>query len=430
MKSISKFSPLVIFIDALDEADERQAIEIVADFNDLMAGLKKEPDTALRICFACRHYPQIDLGEGSTLSVEDFNGGDIALVTRAKTAALSVLAEAQQKELRYEIVTRSNGVFQWASLVVDEAKLSKFRGTSFRAIIQNIQQVPADLFHLHEPLLQNERGRTQTLKLFQWILFSKEPLSLPQLQHMLSLAQRMVETSIELYTRSGNFIETNDLQRAITSLSKGLVEVGDSSTVDFVHQSVTDYLLSGELLALEGLEHGSSAQRAHIQISRSCLKYLAMEEVDTFLAANDEYTAEQLITIFPLVEYTWKWFSVHLVEAQGRGVTEMDGHDHRDLIQLLDFPQESQFFTTLYERRQVLGSVYRSTGSGFTDEVTHYTSYRRNSVYEVQLALEDAWSWPHEGTTLAHVLVMLDLQPLLWQLLSVSHLSVNAVDRQ
>lgn len=134
LKSISKFSPLVIFIDALDEAGERQSIEIVGNFNDLMAGLKTEPDTALRICFACRHYPQIDLGEESTLSVEDFNGGDIALVTRAKTAALSVLTEAQQKELRYEIVTRSNGVFQWASLVVDEAKLSKFRGTSFRAV--------------------------------------------------------------------------------------------------------------------------------------------------------------------------------------------------------------------------------------------------------------------------------------------------------
>ena len=287
----AKTLPMRIYIDALDECGQDPAISLVEFFSRVA--------DSVAICFACRHYPIISLEEaGIEISVEQKNAPDIdTYITRRIRAA--VQNEKSATSIRRELIERSAGNFQWVVLVTPRVIQSYRNGKPLSDICTLIRRLPSELASLYEEIVRGAEpdDMRQALHLFQWICFTFRPLTLSELREATALDIHSPHTSLKESRTSGQYAETDeDMEKRVISLSQGLVEVethGSERIVQFVHQSVMDFLLQqGFHLLFEQLPDeplkGSIIARGHFLISRACIKYISMDEVSAFrLPAKD-----------------------------------------------------------------------------------------------------------------------------------------------
>ncbi|ATZ45321.1 hypothetical protein BCIN_01g01220 [Botrytis cinerea B05.10] len=125
---IAHSQPVVLFVDALDEAGDDNARMLIDYFDDMKKRVSQDGDGgSLRICVACRHYPNVSLSEGFEVNVENNNMSDIAFFVNAQLDARirnwnkdRVTTEGREN-IEAAIVNKSLGVFQWVKLVVPMA---------------------------------------------------------------------------------------------------------------------------------------------------------------------------------------------------------------------------------------------------------------------------------------------------------------------
>lgn len=163
-------------------------------------------------------------------------------------------------------------------------------------MLDMIEKTPTELDTLYADALQrvDEEERAEMTKLFQWICYSTQPLSLDETRHILAMKTHPDFNSIGELKRSVDFPETRkDAQSAIKHLSRGLIEVKshtftpnsashsslqptvETETVEFIRESVSDFFRRGGFSVLLPPEPNSSATGlGHFHISRSCLKLL------------------------------------------------------------------------------------------------------------------------------------------------------------
>ena len=267
--------PMRIYIDALDECGEDLATELVEFFRFFAAPIS--------ICFSCRHYPFVALEGGNEVCVEQENKQDIESYINEKID-IHVQRVAIARVIRDEMVSRSNGNFQWVVVVLPRVlKLHKSR-KSLLTIQTMIRNIPAELNELYTNLLRffDEYERVQSLRLLQWISFAYRPLTLSQLRFALVASADTTYKSLRECRNSELYVDTDeDMERIVCDLSKGLAEVSarrSSRIVQFVHQSVRDFLLERGFQILDGSSAGTAVGRGHFWLSRSCVRYLLMEE--------------------------------------------------------------------------------------------------------------------------------------------------------
>lgn len=291
---ISKTHSIILLVDALDEAGETEARQIVEDLKQLMARPNNGSDDCggLRVCFSCRHYPQISLDGGKTLVVEDGNNDDIQKVITTQIDGAGRMDASEKEKIKSDIISASKGSFQWASLVCDTIIRRREKGSSFEAAFETMRHAPKDLDLLYTALIElremdDEEGeRLEILKVFQWVLFAREPLNPRELQHALALDCNMTETSISEYQGSRGFTDDADFEIRVQNLSRGLIMFRShphSKCTEFIHQSVSDFLLRKGLRLLACSTALESHRLAHDQLSRSCLKYFVMKEIAHFV---------------------------------------------------------------------------------------------------------------------------------------------------
>src|SRR5262249_24481330 len=78
--------PACLFIDALDECGEEDAVGLVREFKLLLQGLPPAR-SHFRICFACRHYPILDLDFEFEICLERENERDISTYVQVQLSA-------------------------------------------------------------------------------------------------------------------------------------------------------------------------------------------------------------------------------------------------------------------------------------------------------------------------------------------------------
>lgn len=241
------------------------------------------------------------------------------------------LPEDARESIKQDIVAKSGGVFQWAVLVVGKVQELTMRGTSTKLIQKRIHETPSELQALYANLLRDVDDQAQTVKLFQWVLFF-EALNLNQLRHALAIDISVPYKSVAEIEAEDTWAESlEQLERTVRDLSKVLVEmIGDDKNcgekkVQFIHQSVSDYPLTS---GLDALKHhnlsGSQCSLGHFQISRSCLRYLALQE-----AFDDDSD-----TALPLLNYARDNLMHHL------RYVEREGIDQRDVLGLLSWLED------------------------------------------------------------------------------------------
>ncbi|KAL6894722.1 hypothetical protein GGI43DRAFT_424618 [Trichoderma evansii] len=170
------------FIDALDECDEQQVMDLVEYFEDLAEDCTKI-GVRLQICFSSRHYPYIDVRLGIRLALEDQDGhaGDLNNYIESN---LRIKDPSIVEELRPKMLEKAAGVFLWVVLVVDILNKENRRGRL--ALKKRLAETPSGLSELFKDLLRRDNENMEELLLcILWILYAKRPLRPDEYYHAL-----------------------------------------------------------------------------------------------------------------------------------------------------------------------------------------------------------------------------------------------------
>ena len=125
---------------------------------------------------------------------------------------------------------------------------------------------------------------------------------------------------------SGIITNSNEeMKRRVKSLSCGLAEIREhhhTEIVQFIHQSVNDFLVDDGLKVLLGNSWQSMSLAigsAHHQLSRSCIRYIDMKEIRQWESEGwDERTK------FPFLVYAIKSWLPHAEIAHSKGISVAD----------------------------------------------------------------------------------------------------------
>ncbi|KAL8364666.1 hypothetical protein RB595_003784 [Gaeumannomyces hyphopodioides] len=344
--------PVWLFVDALDECGEQNAVGLVEWFQSL---LQSSPSLGLqfRVCFTCRHYPILALEDGAfEICLEHQNREDISTYVRNQ---LSTFSKRTSPTIPALITARAQGVFMWARLVVKQTLDLERDGEPLGVIEAAIRSIPEDLDALYRTLLQNMGSGS--LKLIQWICFSTRPLTTDELQWAMAVDPNGTHKSLDECQRSDDFITNDKIDRRIKALSRGLAEIvpsSDAQVVQFIHQSVKDFFVETGLSFLDSST--SVIGMAHHRLSKICIRYLAMEEI----GQSTSYGRRD----FPFLHYATTSWAAHARQSDVRGV------HHEDILECFAWPSTALVELWVY--------IYGILG-------------------------EYCWNRPPKGTSLVHV---------------------------
>ncbi|KAM6529647.1 hypothetical protein FALCPG4_007776 [Fusarium falciforme] len=316
--NVLRTRPVWLFVDALDECGKENAVKLVEDFESM---LQRPPSSDLkrfRICFTCRHYPILNLDGVFEVCVEKENRKDISTFVQDK---LSSFRGRTLSTIPDVIVKRADGVFMWARLMVKQVLDLEREGIGLKKIEAVILSVPQELDALYRDLIRNMGS--DSLKLIEWICFATRPLSLDELRWALVIEVDCLHQSLYECQSAGDYTSDDErMQRRVQTLSRGLAEVtSDGKVVQFIHQSVKDFFVEKGLSALdENAKTDLVVGIAHHRLSRTCIRYLAMEEIGRS-ASHKPYS---LRSKFPFLHYATTSWVVHTKQSDARSIPQED----------------------------------------------------------------------------------------------------------
>ena len=315
--------PVRLYVDALDESGEAVAVQLVEQFQGLAAKASCA-GYSLGVCFSCRHYPIIALDD-FTICVETENSADIQAYVYQRLRANS-LEERKAKLLAVEVLERANGVFQWITLVLPEVIRECRRGKRIEVVQSHIRRLPIKLHDLYGTILAgiSDDERLESLKLMRWICFALRPLSLREMRHAMVVDPDTSYITLRECLDTESYVATDeDMRMRILDLSKGLAEIRvheEHDFVQFVHESVKDFLVQDGLQRLEGNGLGSTIGRANLQLAWTCIRYFSMDEIvsvwkDDLDTNYPRAAAQQIVSMYPLIHYATVSWVPHTVQA-------------------------------------------------------------------------------------------------------------------
>ncbi|EJT69113.1 hypothetical protein GGTG_13381 [Gaeumannomyces tritici R3-111a-1] len=313
LPNVLKTRPVWLFVDALDECGEQNAVDLAEWFESL---LRNRPSLGLqfRVCFTCRHYPILALDGAFEVCLEDENRNDISAYVRDR---LSTFNKQTLSTIHALITNHAQGVFMWARLVVRQVLDLDREGKGPGAIEAAIRSTPPALDELYRKLI--EGMAPDSLNLIQWIGLSARPLTTDELPWAMAVDPDGTHKSLDECWRSDDFITNDRMDRRIKSLSRGLAEIvpsSDAQVVQFIHQSVKDFVEKG--LSADGNSTSADATigMAHHRLFKTCIRYLAMKEI----GQSTNYERRD----FPFLHYATTSWVAHARQSDVRGVRQED----------------------------------------------------------------------------------------------------------
>ncbi|KAL3469228.1 ankyrin [Aspergillus californicus] len=342
---------VTIFADALDEAGREPAQELAEYFHEINARAI-QAKAAVKICISCRHYPFPASVPGIEICVEEHNRADIATYINDKLRlewidANDPLDKVTWTTLKDDLIKQAKGVFQWARIITPLIKHMAQDGNSPQHVRDWLHQVPPVLEGVYEYIFRHvisSKDRVQSFLLFQWVCLAERPLSVTEMRYALAARDARIKPYRKRFHETVNFIQKDKhMKQRVKGLSGGLAEVVTTSSgaegVQVTHQSVNDFLRVkglGVLAQLAGatectiMDHNNTLRKSQAMLYRSCLVYLATEDIP-LAGLNDSYTlAEQnrklLLDKSPFLDYATINIFVHAEKAQGEraGVIEQE----------------------------------------------------------------------------------------------------------
>ncbi|KAF5583056.1 ankyrin 3 [Fusarium subglutinans] len=343
-------SPVVVFIDALDECDESEIRSMVSSFKSL-GNLSATEGISFQVCLASRHYPHITMPKKIELVLEAQEGHEQDIVSYLDSE-LEIGDSKLAQEVRAQIKEKASGVFMWVVLVSGILQ-QKYDKGHIHTLKQTLREIPGDLHRLFRDILtRDDTNKDELLLCIQWVLFARSPLKPEQLyfairSHLECATYKWDRDEIGLDT-VGNFI---------LSSSKGLAEVTRTKkdpTVQFIHESVRDFLLKDDGLRVILLESSvTPSAESHEQLKKCCLEYMQyyMEDNGTPESDSKDDLSRACIVAdseFPFLRYAVQNVLYHANEAEDGNI---DQTKFLETFQLAKWIQHNNVFQDKFVRR-------------------------------------------------------------------------------
>ncbi|KAK5088796.1 hypothetical protein LTR05_003018 [Lithohypha guttulata] len=261
---------LCVFIDALDEGDDKDVRALIAFLEDLTDDMDSMP--ALRVCLSSRHYPHITIKKGLSLVVEKQRDHDCDIETYVRRKLL-VADDTNASDLQVAVCRKSASIFLWVVLVIPILNHMHDQGKSVGDMMRYLESLPKDLEGLFAEILARDTDELRScVSLLQWVLYASRPLTAVELYLAIQHSWARPEDD-EI-----SIPQDAPLSRYLLNSSRGLLEYTKSEpqTIQFIHETVREFLVGTSGLAqvdpaLKDNLHGWS----HAKLSQACLSYFS-----------------------------------------------------------------------------------------------------------------------------------------------------------
>ena len=335
---------LLLFVDALDECDLAATKSVIQFFEDLTSSSIAEGSN-FNICLSSRYWPIFRIRSCFVARVELENEGDINRYIEEHLG----LPQVNEKEfevlalLRTEIRGRAKGTFLWVVLVIRELLNASVAGATLGELRSIVQNVPPDLGEVYQHQLQSTKteDRDRMLRLLQLVFYAQEPLSVTELRYALAFGCKAYSSYGE-WSQSSEYVGSDDqMENRIRGHSKGLVEVVQvpregKSVVQFVHQSVVDFLAADGFSFLRNSKERTHNADGHEFIKNACLNYLSIKDFEAISIVefrvddqfHDRSEGPQLEAAHPFLRYMVQYLFPHAAQAEQHGISQDSFRDH------------------------------------------------------------------------------------------------------
>ncbi|KAF5621704.1 nacht and ankyrin domain protein [Fusarium tjaetaba] len=318
---------LLCFVDALDECNRKDVYDMI-DYFQAIGKDSASRGSEVYICFSSRNYPFMDIGNGQELILEHHPGHehDLEAYIHSKLK-VKRHREAEADALRNDIRVKANGVFLWVKLVIQMLNEDLGYADSLAVQRKTLQEIPPELSELIRDILRRDNKRPENLLLsIEWILFSTRPLKWEELYF--ALISGLHPDTLSGWNRRKTTIK--DMKQFILSSSKGLAEITkpNTQTVQFIHESVRDFLLKddglGHLRRDLQLETEDPQCSAHDRLKRCCHTYIQLDmsryvtrvtPVPDLSIAAALHLRKTVLDKFPFMEYATHCILYHAEDA-------------------------------------------------------------------------------------------------------------------
>jgi hypothetical protein len=320
---------LTCLIDALNECPEAEIRDLI-DFFEELGEAVTDKKIEFRVCFSSRHYPHVTMENCQHLLLDGQAGHeqDIAKYVKSK---LKVRKDKTGENLRDAVQNKAQGVFMWVVLVVRILNEERDRGCNIAGLRKCLDRIPSELHKLFEDILQRGvRDDPNLIPILQWVSFARRPLACEELYFAVRSDQADFDTA-KPWDLDEDDSETMKL--FILNSSKGLAELtrGKSPTVQFIHESVRDYLRETGFRVLATDLHTNLLSSTHEYLKRYCgqwmtegvLKHPALPEVLPKAKSQDAREIRtRAAALFLFLEYSVSNLLYHAELADGHGLSQ------------------------------------------------------------------------------------------------------------
>ena len=187
--------------------------------------------------------------------------------------------------------------FRWAF-----CQLDRLRRCLSPRIRQALDELPETLDETYERTLLdiNEENWEYAHRLFQYIVVARRPLRVEELAGL--LAFKSEEGQSLTFEESWRPESPRDMVLSTCSSLIAVVNVDDSSVIQFSHFSVKEYLTSNRIAKGRVSRHYIPLESAHLLITQACLGILIQ---------LDERVTKNSIEEFPLAKYAGQYWAEH-----------------------------------------------------------------------------------------------------------------------
>ncbi len=284
--------PQYWIVDGLDECvDASKLFGLIAKF---------EPVFPIRFCFVTRKRPDLDR-QFSRFEQRLFTHHietsrtleDIGVYIRDNATMLPV-DEEESDSLIDRIVNKSQGIFLWAKLALQELE----KVYSDESVDDVLAEMPEGMASIYSRILEMMAINTREIKLtnaiLTWVVCGARSLSVLELQASLKL---------DLATGIRN------VERSVEGLCGQLLRIDKTGTVHVIHTTVRDFLLD------RGLESPLAIQKdqGHQRLALVCLQYLVSDEMRP--PRHHSLVQVQTGTAPVFADYACTLFSEHVMKA-------------------------------------------------------------------------------------------------------------------
>jgi ankyrin repeat protein len=329
---------LWIYIDALDEGNEQQVRDMVAFFTSCL----ETPGIKLHVFFASRRYPNIGAQKSLELDMdrEDEHLRDIERYVKKK----SEFGNNQSfQDIQKDIVDRSSGVFMWVILVIEKLNKEYDRGCTVSDLKKTMSHIPDDLGQLFQEILDQSNGDDEpsTQLCLQWLLYSERPLDREELYFAIH-AGKDGDAVVPFWNYDD--VTTEVMDAFILNSSKGLAELTQNGTVQFIHETIRDYLFGDGAKYVQDTAKGPLVGLVHDRLSQCCAACISATQ--RIISEDPEGSFE-----FPFTGYALYRGLNHANASEAGGVSQASFLQNFNVQQWIFLNSSPQIHTWLDTKR-------------------------------------------------------------------------------